>query len=766
MRLSGLASGMDTDMMVKEMMKAERMKVDRVEQKKQIALWRQESYNNMNKLLANFILNSRKELGLNKTSSTGLITTNSYKNLDYVKKASSSKETVATITSTSSGTINGSFEIEVEKLAKQDRVSMKMGKDDEFETDIVINGVKIESNGKTAKEVSKLINNNKDLKEQNAGAFYDDLTGRLFINADHNGGDGIKISGMGNSSPIVTMTGLNTNGLDGNTKLVGPIKVNGIEILPNGGSVDELIDGINNNPDLKGIKASLEDGQIKFETNIESFTGLTNENLTMETELTGPIEINGVELLKDGGTVKQLIAEINKEIPGLKASLKDGKIEFEPDVKFEGLDLEAGRLGEKTKLQGPIEINGQEFLKNGGTVKDLLNEINNSDLGLHASLKDGKIEFVSLDDSNLLAMDKEKGNFAEIYINGVKVEEKDINSNTIEFNGMKIELNSENRYELDADGNKIKDKLIERASTTIKVESNVDGMMEKIQKFVEDYNAMMDAIALSTSEKRYQKYHPLSQEEKKAMTEADVKLWEEKAKSGMLNRDESLNRMTQNIRLDLYKKVEGFDGVYKSIVDIGITTEKYAKGAAGGKLQIDEKKLRAALEENPEDVMEMLFADDKSAKPSKVDKPKDLGENPTAEQQAKYEADMKKYEDYEKAMDKYRAENTSTSMRKGIFTSIFDNMTDGMKDMIEKSGTGDSADLYRNVKSNILLDFVTKKSSISDLDKELKEMERKIDNLNILLDKKENSYYARFTAMEKYIHQMSSQSAWIGQQMM
>lgn len=544
MRLSGLASGMDTDMMVKEMMKAERMKVDRVEQKKQTTLWRQESYNNMNKLIANFILSSRKELGLNKTSSTGLITTNSYKNLDYVKKASSSKETVATISSTSSGSINGSFEIEVVELAKQDRVSVKLDKDEKFDINIKINGVEIESKGKTSKEVAKLINANKDLKEENAGAFYDELTGRLFINSDHNGGTGIEVE------------------------------------------------------------------------------GLTNDTLKSEV-----------------------------------------------------------------------------------------------------------------------------GNYAKIKINGELVEGKNIKNNTIDFNGMKIDFK-------------------DIGTTTIKVESNVDGMMEKIQKFVEDYNAMMDAIALSTTEKRYPSYKPLSQEEKKAMTEADVKLWEEKAKSGMLNKDESLNRLTQNVRIDLYKKVEGLEGNYKSIVDIGITTEKYAKGASGGKLQINEEKLRAALEENPEGVMELLFSDDKSPKPSKVNKPKDLGENPTDEQKAKYQADMKKYEDYEKAMEKYRAENTSTSMKKGVFTSIFDNMTDGMKEMIEKSGTGDSADLYRNVKSNILLDFVTSKSSISDLDKELNEMNRKIDNLNILLDKKENSYYARFTSMEKYIQKMSSQSAWIGQQMM
>jgi flagellar hook-associated protein 2 len=89
---------------------------------------------------------------------------------------------------------------------------------------------------------------------------------------------------------------------------------------------------------------------------------------------------------------------------------------------------------------------------------------------------------------------------------------------------------------------------------------------------------------------------------------------------------------------------------------------------------------------------------------------------------------------------------------------------DGMKSIIDKSGPGADSDLFRNVKSNMLLDFVTTKSSISDIDKSISEMNRKIDDLNVLLAKKEDSYYAKFTQMEKYMQQMSSQSGWLSQQ--
>ncbi len=65
-----------------------------------------------------------------------------------------------------------------------------------------------------------------------------------------------------------------------------------------------------------------------------------------------------------------------------------------------------------------------------------------------------------------------------------------------------------------------------------------------------------------------------------------------------------------NTRRSIYEKFEtkdGFSGKYTMITDIGISTEKYARGSAGGKLVIDEDKLKKAIAEDPDAVMEMLF---------------------------------------------------------------------------------------------------------------------------------------------------------------
>ncbi|RZI50135.1 flagellar cap protein FliD, partial [Aeribacillus pallidus] len=51
MRIVGLASGMDIDALVKDLMKAERIPLDKMVQQKQIFEWQRDSYREINKLL-------------------------------------------------------------------------------------------------------------------------------------------------------------------------------------------------------------------------------------------------------------------------------------------------------------------------------------------------------------------------------------------------------------------------------------------------------------------------------------------------------------------------------------------------------------------------------------------------------------------------------------------------------------------------------------------------------------------------------------------
>lgn len=53
-RITGLASGMDIDQMVKDLMKVERMPLDKLKQKQQTLEWQRDDYRSLNTLFFNF----------------------------------------------------------------------------------------------------------------------------------------------------------------------------------------------------------------------------------------------------------------------------------------------------------------------------------------------------------------------------------------------------------------------------------------------------------------------------------------------------------------------------------------------------------------------------------------------------------------------------------------------------------------------------------------------------------------------------------------
>ena len=93
------------------------------------------------------------------------------------------------------------------------------------------------------------------------------------------------------------------------------------------------------------------------------------------------------------------------------------------------------------------------------------------------------------------------------------------------------------------------------------------------------------------------------------MSEDEIKAWEEKAKSGMLRAIHFVYRLFQH-RLRATDPVQGLANTYKSLAPIGISTPTFVRGSIeGGKLEINEDRLRAALEADPDKVMELFTLD-------------------------------------------------------------------------------------------------------------------------------------------------------------
>ncbi len=179
-----------------------------------------------------------------------------------------------------------------------------------------------------------------------------------------------------------------------------------------------------------------------------------------------------------------------------------------------------------------------------------------------------------------------KGENASVTYNGLDISRP---SNTFQINGAEIT---------------VKQKTTD--TVTFSSTADVDAVLDTVTQFVNKYNEIIKKVQDKTGEAKYRSFTPLTAEQKKEMTEDEVKLWEEKAKSGMLKSDSTLKSLLTTMRTSLYTAVDGIAGK-NNLSSLGITTTK--NYLEGGKLTIDEDKLRAAISEDPNAIYNMFMAD-------------------------------------------------------------------------------------------------------------------------------------------------------------
>lgn len=91
-------------------------------------------------------------------------------------------------------------------------------------------------------------------------------------------------------------------------------------------------------------------------------------------------------------------------------------------------------------------------------------------------------------------------------------------------------------------------------TVSITIGQDIDTAVEKIKAFVEAYNSVMENINLKLNERREYdksshsfKYMPLTDEQRKEMSEDQIKKWEEMAQKGIMNRESLLRSISSDI---------------------------------------------------------------------------------------------------------------------------------------------------------------------------------------------------------------------------
>jgi len=151
--------------------------------------------------------------------------------------------------------------------------------------------------------------------------------------------------------------------------------------------------------------------------------------------------------------------------------------------------------------------------------------------------------------------------------------------------------------------------LVGTGTSTVTVSQDTDAIIKNVKQFVTDYNKMLDSLNDKIYETNYvsgsktnTSYMPLTDAEKKGMSESEVSAWEAKAKTGLLYHSTVLRDIVTSMRSALSTPVDAVSGDYKTLGSIGISssTDK-------GHIQLDEDKLKKALTADPDSVYQ-LFA--------------------------------------------------------------------------------------------------------------------------------------------------------------
>ena len=177
-------------------------------------------------------------------------------------------------------------------------------------------------------------------------------------------------------------------------------------------------------------------------------------------------------------------------------------------------------------------------------------------------------------------------------------------SNVIEMDGLSVTLKDEfSAYGEDGKVNK-------NDAVTFKTSADSDKIVDAIKSFVEDVNKLMTSVHSAVTTQPLTKstssgkgssyshksgYEPLTEDDKNSMSEDAVKKYEEKAKTGLLFGDTDLRTLYDKLLTGIQSY--GTDRI--DMEAIGLTTA-YSNGATT--LQLNEEKLRAALDSDPDKV--------------------------------------------------------------------------------------------------------------------------------------------------------------------
>lgn len=628
LRMTGMASGLDTDSIISGLMKSEKVPLDKIMQKKQVAEWKRDNYREVTNLLRGFKDEFFEVLkpSTNMLSQTGL-----------KKFAATTSDSSVVTASGSSEAQAGEHKIKVTKLATAasktsgDTVSRAL----ESAADIASSDIENMS-GKNIRMVLDGVTKDIKLGNYTGATTLDQFAADIeSIIGNEFGAGKIKVSVTGTDSKRLTFS-----------TAAGASRVTFASAASNDGLAGLHIDpGSSNRLNLSDTLAELKDklkGSFQYAASTDGSQNVTfsinSKSFTFSSTATLSTVLNTIS---------------NDTYANVKIAYDDVTDKFTVNAKTTG-------AGNSIRT----EEASSTFL---------------SAMNLTVS-KQGQDAVVVLDDQTITR-----------------------SSNTISSNGITYNLLKESTTE-----------------QTVSLKTDTEAVFNNIKNFVTKYNDLIGKLNGKLTEKYDRDYQPLTDDQKEKLSEEQIKKWEEKAKAGLLKNDSNVTKIVSSMRIALY---DSMSTITTRLTDIGITTGAFSEK---GKLVIDEEKLKQAIADNPDGVMN-LFSKKSDTVPSYS---RDLT---ASQKKARYDEE-------------------------GLAHRISDIIEDNISTIRDKDGNkgillqvagiaGDASEYSNNIYSQIT------------------QYNTQISNLAEKLADKEEKYYKQYAALESYMSKMNSQSSWLSSQL-
>ncbi|MFK3935999.1 flagellar filament capping protein FliD [Alkalihalobacillus sp. NPDC078783] len=595
MRMTGMATGMDIDQIVKDLMRAERMPLNKIVKKQSTLEWKMEDYREINLKLRTFsdsIFDTMMRSSVMKkrtvqSSNSDLITATASSNIGNTSFSISKVERLATSASnksdgsvfkgdaelkTSTSTLkdlNNSFAEGLEWKTggiRNEKLSLKAGENEvELETSpLDKESVVVKINGKTMDVVGD------DVTELGEGQVR--ISGeKLSFHKDFNGNTTVDVTYAAKTAEkSFTYTAPAEGAKPKSIFNVGIKNISGVEIKVKGETISNSNYEVNDKT-----------GQITFKEGFEPKDNITIEykqdytTAGVDTVNASNETVRARFLFTDSQSLDSVMKSFNDSPAGVNMFFDDhtGQVSVtrketgvynQTRIPFvEGMEVEKGAWIEEDKDKNKFKVTSNEMTFTGSLMTKTLKLVN----------------------------DEEKpGSNASFTVNGLETERR---TNSFTISGMTVTL---------------KDTFTEGKAVTLNASTDVDSVVDTVKEFVKQYNELLEHVNGKLTETRNRDFDPLTEEERDGLSDKEAERWEEKARAGHLRNDPMLRGSFDQMRQVMYQPITtGTDSEFTHLSAIGITTS--SDYMSRGKLEINEDKLRAAIEKDPDGVFDLFNAD-------------------------------------------------------------------------------------------------------------------------------------------------------------